>query len=122
LKKVIALTIIFLCLNACSSTIGNKFDPTKIVFKVGATTKSQVAETLGLPASVDYSPDKMQELWLYQKTTHLKKIYFVTPTGISHPNPFYDVTVFFRGGKPPENTASIYIFDTAGILSDIQRP
>lgn len=111
-----------LCLNACSSTIGNKTDPTKIAFKVGATTKSYVAETLGLPASVEYSPDRMQELWLYQKSTHLKSIFFVTPTGISNPNPFYDVTVFFKGGKLPEDTAAVFIFNTAGILSDAQRP
>jgi len=91
--------VAILCLSACSSTIGNKSDPTKITFKVGTTTKSQVVETLGLPASVEYNPDKTQELWAYQKSTHLQKVYFVLPAGISNPNPFYDVTVFLRRGN-----------------------
>lgn len=120
--RKIVIFLLFACAAACSSTIGNKVDPAKALFHTGVTTKSQVAETLGLPAAVDYSSDRAQEIWIYQKSPHLQKVQFVTPSGISNPNPFYDVTLSFKDRELPENIGIVYVFDKAGFLVDVQKP
>jgi outer membrane protein assembly factor BamE (lipoprotein component of BamABCDE complex) len=121
LKRSFSLFLCVCVLAGCSSTIGNKSNPTKASFQVGRTSKAQVAEKLGLPSAIDRSEDGVSEAWAYQKSPKLANLLLVVPTVSSTQITLYHVNAYFLDTMLPKDVAAIYVFDDRGILADAKQ-
>ncbi|MES9902410.1 MAG: hypothetical protein ABW168_06975 [Sedimenticola sp.] len=120
LLSALLLSLIVL-LVGCAPTIGNRESVSSVTFEVGKTSKSTVAETLGLPADISRSEALAREYWAYQDETTLTGVIYALPTGGGTVTT-YHASTGESGAYKFENAAVVYVFDKDGILIDVRKP
>lgn len=72
--------ILVLSLAACATTIGNKAEISEVTFSVNQTTKSEVADKLGLPAKINKKENEAKEYWYYTSKAKLSGLMIAVPS------------------------------------------
>lgn len=107
--------ILMLSFIGCATTIGNKADLREVKFVIGQTKKTEVAETLGLPAGIIKKKEEKREYWYYYDGPVLSGLVLPVPDigGVSAV-PFSVIT-----NPELKDAAVIFVFDNTDILFDI---
>ena len=119
-----AIGISILCIlgvSACATTVGTKMNINDVQFEIGKTLKSEVAETLGLPAAMEKDIETGFELWGYQEKPELTGLYYAVPTGPTTVTA-YDWTYLSRRQEQFKDAGLICVFDKNGVLTDMHYP
>ncbi|WP_275097192.1 hypothetical protein [Sedimenticola hydrogenitrophicus] len=121
LYRILMTVLIAATLAACAPTIGNKASLSEVSFTVGETHKSQVADTLGLPANMSRSEATGREFWGYREEAELMGITYAVPTGAGTVSTF-QASTGEDGQYEFKDAAVVYVFDDQGILLDVRTP
>ncbi len=116
MKHFLFLSSLIFFLSGCSPTIGNHTEFSKITFTAGKTQKTEVADTIGLPANISHSEALGQEYWAYKQGSTTTGIMFASPSGNTYPSSTGESTDYDF-----EDAAVVYVFDKGGVLMNVRH-
>lgn len=118
------LSIGLLVFSACASTIDRKDDIDKIKLTLGASTKTNVVDAVGLPKVVKKNNRDLTEIWGYTGAVDSTGYIFAAPSGyhqIHHGALVQMSTVNVDAQN--NNPIMLYcLFDKDGVLVDFYKP